>query len=142
MTTINLSEYRKTFFGKVKVFFKGTKIAKVKETGEISIEVQRAFWGIDNKMTLLIYASFASINKTTFNGEECYYVSGPENLSPYKMMYVNKNSGLVISTLSYETEFANSDKGRMPSAEYKFEFGTVTEKDFEKPDISEYRVSE
>ena len=118
------------------------KIAKLNETGEISIGVQSAFWGLDNKMTLLIYASLASINKTTFNGEECYYVSSPENLTQYKMMYVNKNSGLVISTLSFETEFANSGKGRTPSAEYKFEFGKVTEKDFEKPDISEYKVSE
>ena len=58
------------------------------------------------------------------------------------MMYVNKNNGLIISRIAFETEFVNSEKGRVPSTEYKFEFNNVTEEDFIEPDISEYEIIE
>ena len=120
----------------------GKKTARINEQGEVSIEIGDAFYGLDNKATLIIYAILTNINKTTFNGEECYYVSGPENLGPYKLMYVNKNNGLIISRIAFETEFVNSEKGRVPSTEYKFEFNNVTEEDFIEPDISEYEIIE
>ena len=118
------------------------KTVRLNVDGDIQIDPQEAFYGLNNKFTLLIYASLASINKTTFDGNECYYVSGPENIGPYKSMYVNKDTGLVISTMPFETEFIDSGKGRVPSTQYKFEFGTVTEDDFIEPDISEYKIIE
>ena len=120
----------------------GKKTARINQQGEVSIEIGDAFYGLENKATLIIYAMLTNIDETTFNEEDCYYISGPENLGPYKMMYINKNNGLIISTMPFETEFANLKKGRIPSTEYKFEFDNVTEEDFIEPNISEYEIIE
>ena len=55
-------------------------------------------------------------------------------------MYLDKETGLPISYAGYETEFTDSGLGRIPAAEYKYEFNTVTEDNFVEPDLSEYKV--
>ena len=55
-------------------------------------------------------------------------------------MYVSKNTGLTTSIMGYEVEYSDSGLGRWPSADYVYEFNTVTEDDFIEPDINEYVI--
>ena len=57
-------------------------------------------------------------------------------------MYVNKETGLLISTIASESKNVDGTTERIAGAEYQFEFGTVTEDDFIEPDISEYKIME
>lgn len=106
----------------------------------MSVDVQEAFWGVDNTKDLIITAITSSIKKVTFNGEECYYASGTQNIFPNAGMYVNKDTGLKVATMASEYENPDGEKGRIAGAEYKYEFGTVTENDFVEPDISNYTI--
>ena len=97
----------------------------------------------DNWFQLFIISMFATVEKTTFNGEECYYISNFETInSGSEGKYVNKNTGLPISTIAYEYKNTDGTSGRWPLAEYVYEFNTVTAKDFEEPDLSEYKIIE
>lgn len=110
--------------------------------GEIMVDPQGAFWGLDNIGQLIVCAITTSIDKTTFDGEECYYVTGSPNILSNSTMYVNKDTGLLISAMASEVEVVDGSIQRIPGAEYEFEFGTVTEEDFTEPDISEYTIKE
>ena len=108
----------------------------------MSVDNQEAFWGIENTKDLIMTAITSSISKTTFNGNECYYVSGTPAILPNASMYVNKDTGLLISTMASEYENPDGERGRIAGTEYEYEFGTVTEDDFIEPDISEYTIVE
>ena len=109
---------------------------------EMSVDNQEAFWGIEDTKGLIMTAITSSISKATFNGKECYYVSGTPAILLNTSMYVNKDTGLEISTMASEYENPDGEKGRIAGTEYKYEFGTVTEEDFVEPDISEYTIVE
>ncbi len=119
----------------------GEKIAKLNHEVQISVAPQNPFYA-ENKFQLFLYAILSSIKSTTFDGKECYYITNYEE--PFSMnetgMYLDKETGLPISYAGYETEFIDSGVGRIPAAEYKYEFNTVTEDAFVEPDISEYKV--
>ena len=108
----------------------------------MSIDNQEAFWNIENTKDLIMTAITSSISKTTFNGNECYYVSGTPSILPNSSMYVNKDTGLEISTMASEVKDVDGNVERVPGIEYKYEFGTVTEDDFIEPDISEYTIQD
>lgn len=115
-----------------------SKIARLNQEMGISVNPQNTLH-TDNLFHLLILSTFASIDKTTYNGEECYYISNLEKFAYSSVgMYVNKETGLTISTIGYEIEYSDGTVGRWPAAEYVYEFGTVTEADFVEPDISQY----
>ncbi len=118
------------------------KTARLNLETSISVDPQEAFWGLDNIGQLIVCAITTSINKTTFDGEECYYVTGSPNILSNSTMYVNKDTGLVISIMASEFKDTDGNIQRIPGAEYEFEFGTVTEDDFIEPDISEYEIVE
>ena len=108
----------------------------------MAIDNQEAFWGIKNTKDLIMSAITTSINKATYDGKECYYVSNSQNILPNTSMYVNKETGLLISTIVSESKNVDGTTERIAGAEYQFEFGTVTEDDFIEPDISEYKIME
>ena len=108
----------------------------------MAIDNQEAFWGIKNTKDLIMSAITTSINKATYDGKECYYVSNSQNILPNTSMYVNKETGLLISTIASESKNVDGTTERIAGAEYQFEFGTVTEDDFIEPDISEYKIME
>lgn len=108
----------------------------------MAIDNQEAFGGIENTKDLIVSAITTSINKATYDGKECYYVSNSQNILPNSSMYVNKETGLLISTIASEIKNVDGTTQRIAGAEYKFEFGTVTEDDFIEPDISEYKIME
>ncbi len=118
------------------------KIAMLDLEIGMSVDVQKAFWGVDNTKDLILTAITSSINKETFNGEECYYVSGTQNILPNTGMYVDKDTGLMIATMASEYENPDGEKGRIAGAEYKYEFGIVTEDDFVEPDINDYTIQD
>lgn len=108
----------------------------------IAVDPQEAFYGIDDIKQLIICAVTSSINKSTFDGEECYYVTGSQNILPNSTMYVDENTGLLISTIASEFKDTDGNIQRIAGAEYEYEFDVVTEDDFIEPDISEYKVIE
>lgn len=118
------------------------KTARLNLEASISVDPQEAFLGLDNIGQLIVCAITTSINKTTFDGEECYYVTGSPNILSNSTMYVNKDTGLVISIMASEFKDTDGNIQRIPGAEYEFEFGTVTEDEFIEPDISEYEIIE
>ena len=118
------------------------KTVRLNLDASVSVAPQGAFWGLDNIGQLIVCAITTSINKTTFDGEECYYVTGSTNILSNSTMYVNKDTGLAISVMASEFKDADGNILRIPGAEYRFEFGTVTEDDFIEPDISEYEIVE
>lgn len=119
----------------------GEKTAKLNHEVQISVAPQNPFY-VENKFQLFLFAIPTSIKRTTFDGKECYYIINYKE--PFSInetgMYLDKETGLPISYAGYETEFTGSGLGRMPAAEYKYEFNTVTENNFVEPDLSEYKV--
>lgn len=119
----------------------GEKTAKLNHEVQISVAPQNPFY-VENKFQLFLFAIPTSIKSTTFYGKECYYITNYKE--PFSMnetgMYLDKETGLPISYAGYETEFIDSGVGRIPAAEYKYEFNTVTEDNFVEPDLSEYKV--
>lgn len=98
-----------------------------------------------SKIALFFYSIGASITETTYNGEECYYVSNYRNpvAASEAGMYISKNTGLLIATIAYDIEDGvSSNLERWPASENKYQFGTVTQEDFMEPDINEYTVKE
>lgn len=108
----------------------------------MSVGPQEAFFGIDNIKDLIITAITTSISKTTYDGNECYYVSGMPSILTNSSMYIDKNTGLIICTMASEIKDVDGNIQRESGAEYKYEFGTVTEDDFIEPDISEYKIED
>lgn len=119
----------------------GEKTAKLNKEIQIGVEPQTPFY-VENKFQLFLYAILSSVKSTTFYGKECYYITNYKE--PFSIneagMYLDKETGLSISYAGYETEFTDSGLGRIPAAEYKYEFNTVTEDNFVEPDLSEYKV--
>lgn len=117
------------------------KIVKQNKDIEIYTNPQNIFH-TENFLELLIVSIPASIKTTTYDGEECYYISNFQSLFTFNStaLYVNKETGLPISTIACELK--NSDGGitRWPAADYIYEFNTVTETDFIEPNISEYEI--
>lgn len=117
-----------------------SKIARLNQKMGISVDPQNTL-KTDNLLHLLMLSTFASIEKTTYNGEECYYISNLENFAYGSIgMYINKETGLTVSTIGYEIEYSDGSLGRWPAGEYVYEFGTVTEADFVEPNVSEYEI--
>lgn len=116
------------------------KIAILNQESQISVDPQNALY-TENWWELLIYSIPANIKKATFNGKECYYISNFQSEYSFaEGMYINKETGLPISTIAYEYENLDGTKGRYPSAEYIYEFNTVTDADFIEPNVNEYLI--
>ena len=88
--------------------------------------------------SLLLMSLHSSLKNTTFNGEECYYLQSSVWLFN---MYISKNTGLTVGTLTQDVEISEGVTVRMPlQQEAVYEFNTVTKDDFIEPDISEYEI--
>lgn len=87
----------------------------------------------ENMWDLFKTAFNTSIKEKTIKGKQCYYIN---NLKTNKLelsnknVYFNKETGLRMYTNNQEEHIS----------EEKYEFGTVTEKDFIEPDITQYEV--
>lgn len=119
------------------------KIATLNSNMVINAEPQNTM-RTKNIWELLIYSIPSSIKKTTFNGNECYYISNFCNGYNYcpEGLYINKDMGLPISTIAYEYKNSDGTQGRFPATEYVYEFDTVTKDDFIEPNINEYEIQE
>ena len=118
------------------------KTAMLNFESGVSVGPQEAFWGLENTKDLIMTAITTSITKTTYDGKECYYVSGSSYILPNASIYVDEDTGLLVSTMASETESADGTIERIAGAEYEYEFGTVTEEVFIEPDVSEYKIVE
>lgn len=103
--------------------------SQLNQTVQISVDPQNVLY-TENWWQLLMYAIPATVTTTTFNGEECYYISNFQSSYSFaEGMYVDKETGLPISTVAYEYKNSDGTRGRYPSAEYIYDFNTVTEAD-------------
>ncbi len=88
---------------------------------------------------LLLLALHSSVESTIYNGEDCYYIQSSRYLCN---MYVSKNTGLTLNTLTQEAENLEGVIEKMPLKDATYEFNTVAEHDFIEPDISEYEIKQ
>lgn len=118
------------------------KTARLNMDMGVSLSLQNWLY-TDNWLQLVIHSIFATVKNATYNGEECYYITNFETVyssSFVRGMYVDKETGLPISTIAYEYQDSEGRKGRYPAAEYVYEFDCVTEEDFIEPDQNEYTI--
>ena len=92
---------------------------------------------------MFVYSILSSVKDTTFNGEECYYISNFKSVNNNleEGMYVNKSTGLPISSIAYEYKNSDGTRGRVPTSDYIYEFNEVKEEEFVEPNIDEYKVT-
>lgn len=97
----------------------------------------------ENYLQLFVYSILSSVKDTTFNGEECYYISNFKSVNNNleEGMYVNKSTGLPISSIAYEYKNPDGTRGRVPTSDYIYEFNVVKEEEFVEPNIDEYKVT-
>ncbi len=86
---------------------------------------------------LFLLALNSSVENSIYNGEKCYYIQSSRYLCN---MYVSKDTGLTVTTLTQEAENSEKVIEKMPLIDSTYEFNTVTEHDFIDPDISEYEI--
>lgn len=99
----------------------------------------------ENIIHLIVDSIFANVQKKSLDGTECYLITNFKGLYTYQYngaMYVNKENGLVISSMESEVDNGQGSKTKYPGYEVEYEFGTVTENDFIEPNISEYEIEE
>lgn len=99
----------------------------------------------ENIIHLIINSIFANVEEKSLDGIECYLITNFKGLYTYQYgggMYINKENGLVISSMECEEDNGLGSKTKYPGSEVDYEFGTVTEEDFVEPDISEYEIEE
>ncbi len=120
---------------------KSEKVVKLNEEIELFVNPQNVT-KTENCLQLFIYSMISSIKDTTFNGEECYYISNFEspNNNLQEGMYINKSTGFPISSIAYEYKNPDGTRGRVPTSDYIYEFNEVKEEEFVEPNKDEYKI--
>lgn len=117
----------------------GKKTMRLNQDMGIMMDPQNTLY-TESWWQLFLYSIPASVRSTTFDGKECYYISNFRNLYSYcpEGSYIDKETGLLISTIAYESKDSDGNISRWPATERSYEFGTVTESDFTEPNREEY----
>ena len=117
------------------------KIVNLNQEIEIFVNPQNVT-KTENYLQLIIYSMFSSIKNTTFNGQECYYISNFKNVDSKldEGAYINKSTGLPISSIAYEYKNSDGTRGRVPTSDYVYEFNIVKEEEFVEPNKDEYKI--
>lgn len=96
----------------------------------------------ENWLDLIVKSAQASITSTTLNGKDCYFISnfnGYKNFYP-SGVYIDKESGMPVSSVSYEYELEDGTKMYAPPNEFKYEFNTLDINDFIEPSLEDYQI--
>lgn len=117
------------------------KVVNLNQEIEIFVNPQNVT-KTENYLQLIIYSMISSIKNTTFNGQECYYISNFKNVDSKldEGAYINKSTGLPISSIAYEYKNPDGTRGRVPTSDYVYEFNVVKEEEFKEPNIEEYKI--
>lgn len=128
---------KKTQESIVKFSVEDNKVALVKKeewAPAPSLAEIKPFGGLSAWENFLL-ALRSTIGSENYRGKECYKI----NIFGYSELWVEKESGLIIRTSSGFIE--NSEGIRKPMYyDYDYEFGTVTDKDVAKPDLTGYKI--
>ncbi|MBS5858097.1 MAG: zf-HC2 domain-containing protein [Clostridia bacterium] len=118
------------------------KVVNLNQEIEIFVNPQNVT-KTENYLQLFVYSILSSVKDTTFNGEECYYISNFKSVNNNleEGIYVNKSTGLPISSIAYEYKNPDGTRGRVPTSDYIYEFNEVKEEEFVEPNIDEYKVT-
>lgn len=118
------------------------KVVNLNQEIEIFVNPQNVT-KTENYLQLFVYSILSSVKDTTFNGEECYYISNFKSVNNNleEGMYINKSTGLTISSIAYEYKNSDGTRGRVPTSDYIYEFNEVKEEEFVEPNIDEYKVT-
>lgn len=118
------------------------KVVNLNQEIEIFVNPQNVT-KTENYLQLFVYSILSSVKDTTFNGEECYYISNFKSVNNNleEGMYVNKSTGLPISSIAYEYKNPDGTRGRVPTSDYIYEFNEAKEEEFVEPNIDEYKVT-
>lgn len=119
------------------------KIVSLNTGIQVYEEIQDPLY-TENLLERIFASAIASIKSEKCNGKECYLIDN--FISGYILSedgtYIDKETGLDVRTNSIEV--INPDTGRIVSGltDCLYEFNTVTEKDLQEPDISQYIIQE
>ncbi len=102
------------------------KVVNLNQEIEIFVNPQNVT-KTENYLQLFVYSILSSVKDTTFNGEECYYISNFKSVNNNldQGMYVNKSTGLPISSIAYEYKNPDGTRGRVPTSDYIYEFNFI-----------------
>lgn len=117
------------------------KVVNLNQEIEIFVNPQNVT-KTENYLQLFLYSILSSIKETTFNGQECYYISNFKSVDSNldKGMYINKSTGLPISSIAYEYKNPDGTRGRIPTSDYIYEFNVVKEEEFVESNMSDYKI--
>lgn len=117
------------------------KVVNLNQEIEIFVNPQNVT-KTENYLQLIIYSMLSSIKNTTFNGQECYYISNFKSIDSNldEGAYINKSTGLPISSIAYEYKNSDGTRGRVPTSDYVYEFNVVKEEEFVEPNKDEYKI--
>ena len=120
---------------------KTEKVVNLNQEIEIFVNPQNVT-KTENYLQLFLYSILSSIKETTFNGQECYYISNFKSVDSNldKGMYINKSTGLPISSIAYEYKNPDGTRGRIPTSDYIYEFNVVKEEEFVESNMSDYKI--
>lgn len=120
---------------------KTEKVVNLNQKIEIFVNPQNVT-KTENYLQLIVYSILSSIKNTTFNGQECYYISNFKSVNNNleEGMYINKSTGLPISSIAYEYKNPDGTRGRIPTSDYIYEFNVVKEEEFVESNMSDYKI--
>lgn len=95
-----------------------------------------------NVFYLLKVALLSHIELVEFNGKKCYKISNIPNIGEFhhleleEVLYIERETGLFICR-SHRTSFTDKT---ISTNQYKYEFGTATEENFQEPNLEQYQI--
>ena len=98
----------------------------------------------ENLWSLFINSIQTSITTTKLNGKDCYFISNFNGINNYYYsgVYIDKESGMPVSSVSYEYEIEDGTIMYECPKDFTYEFNTVDNDDFTEPNVEEYKINE
>jgi len=122
------------------------KLVELNVTNRINVNSPTAYAKINNLWEMFLIALTSNISTEKCNGKECYKIDSSalinqSEFTRYKeTKYFEKETGLPIRFIDTENINLSKDEEVGQIYDYKYEFGTVTDEEFNEPDITEYKV--
>lgn len=128
---------------KIEIFYiEGKKYASLNvDTRSFEQEKLNSVLYTKNYFDLFKYSLSSNITETKFCGKDSYCLTNiPSYIGGiYERVFIDKETGLMVGSSGYDSTLNISD-GDIMTIETIYEYGTVTEEDFNEPDSNEYEI--
>lgn len=141
----NVEKYSKennVYTGNIYLDIEGKKYASLNvDTRSFEQEKLNSVLYTKNYFDLFKYSLSSNITETKFCGKDSYCLTNiPSYIGGiYERVFIDKETGLMVGSSGYDSTLNISD-GDIMTIETIYEYGTVTEEDFNEPDSNEYEI--